>query len=238
MALREVYLFDPDQGQIDLSSATATNPGGSNWFGEHPPSLAIDDAFSKWYDSNRQDLIISLAAPTAIAYCGLQLAEDWPSRDPVLWEFLLSQDGQTWLLVYENTDAADVPDVRSHKLLHLPLAALWRDFLFEATAVRSLTDGSYQVQVGELQFWDGASPPAQIDFSASGATATSWENAGTSPVGGEPGKAIDGDLTTSWVESEESAGQQLILGRPVGYFPCSLIGLKTIIFRNTLSAKP
>ena len=131
VALAEVYLYDPDQNWVDLSSATATNPFGNNFNGAHPGSDALDKVHTtKWLDFNKGDLIISLPSPyTAIQYCGMQLASDHSERDPVQFELLLSQDNVNWVMVYYNSNPANVPDFRSILIERLPLAAQFRDFL-------------------------------------------------------------------------------------------------------------
>ncbi|CAE7492214.1 unnamed protein product [Symbiodinium sp. CCMP2456] len=211
--LAEIYLQGPDQNQVDLSFATATNPSGDNHGGDHPPSFAIDKSGTRWLDYNKQDLIISLPTPyTAIRYCGILLAEERHERDPVMFELLLSQDAVTWVLVYKNSNPANVPDIRQHSILNLPLAAQFQDFFLEITAVRN----GDQVQVSEIQFWDVRSPPAELDLVALGAQAWSWGQ-GSSPSGEEPGKAVDGDVSTQWLESSihVSGGLHIRLSNPV-----------------------
>ena len=132
----QVYLYGPDQAQLDLSSATAANPGGDNYGGLHPASYAIDQTDAKWYDANKGELTISLAAVTELGYLGLKLGEDRPGRDPVLFQLLASQDNVNWVLLYYNTNPAAIPDVRRQELPHLELAAQWQHLLFVPTRLR------------------------------------------------------------------------------------------------------
>eukprot|EP00439_Symbiodinium_sp_Y106_P020941 s10344_g2.t1 len=105
-----------------------------------------------------------------------------------------------WVLVYYNSDTSVVPDVRNQEIFNLELAAEWRDFLFDPIAARDLTGGNSEIQVSEFQFWDSTS--LEFDLPAQGATAVAWLNSGSSPSGAEPGKAVDGDVTTKWVEQD------------------------------------
>jgi len=119
-----------------------------------------------------------------------------------------------WVLVYYNSDTSVVPDVRNQEIFNLELAAEWRDFLFNPIAARDLTGGNSEIQVSEFQFWDSTS--LEFDLPAQGATAVAWLNSGSSPSGAEPGKAVDGDVTTKWVEQDiqTSSGLHVQLSNP------------------------
>lgn len=100
-----------------LAGATATNPGGSNPAGQGPGNVLDDNLGSKWCDSNRGALMLDFGAPVRVDGYGWATADDQPARDPVRWRLEGSDNGSTWTLLDDRTQADhQVPETRKKYL--------------------------------------------------------------------------------------------------------------------------
>ena len=84
---------------INLGTATITNPGGDNPAGEEVAFIADQDTGSKWLDFERGPVIFQFAAPVTVDRYRFATAGDEPGRDPLKWKFDGSNDGITWTLL-------------------------------------------------------------------------------------------------------------------------------------------
>jgi len=100
--LAELSLFSDG---IRMHAASVSNPGGNNPAGEGPDRA--DDAMSatKWRDFNRGGLIYDYGTNVVIDGYSLTTADDAPERDPIRWRLEASDDGATWEVLDDRTDA-------------------------------------------------------------------------------------------------------------------------------------
>mmetsp|Transcript_45204 Transcript_45204/g.105393 ORF Transcript_45204/g.105393 Transcript_45204/m.105393 type:complete len:608 (+) Transcript_45204:20-1843(+) len=93
-AVAELY-FRNCGADVDVSSATASNPGGA--WESNGPGNAIDQASeTKWRDLNRQPLVIQWADLTPVDSYSYVTAADCSDNDPIAFELHGSQDGSYW----------------------------------------------------------------------------------------------------------------------------------------------
>ena len=84
---------------IDLSTATISNPDGDSPLGEEVEFIADQDTGTKWLDFERGPVVFEFAAPVTIDRYRFATAGDEPGRDPLKWKFDGSNDGITWTLL-------------------------------------------------------------------------------------------------------------------------------------------
>jgi hypothetical protein len=100
-----------DGDNLDLSTATISNPGGDNPAGEEVEFIADQDTGTKWLDFERGPVIFQFAAPVTIDRYRFATAGDEPGRDPVKWTFEGSDDGVAWTLLDQRNNYP-VPFIR------------------------------------------------------------------------------------------------------------------------------
>ena len=104
---------------IPITSATCTNPGGSNPTGEDPTKVNDANTSTKWLDQSGNGgatgstiswkLVIDLGAGNAKIADAFRYAtaNDVNGRDPVRWNFEGSNDNVTWKVLHtQSTDAS------------------------------------------------------------------------------------------------------------------------------------
>ena len=83
--------FKSNGQAVDVSKATASNPGGSqhSYGTAHDtglPENALDSTTdTAWFDANQKPLIIDFGAPTHVDQFSFTTGTEAPSRDPVQW---------------------------------------------------------------------------------------------------------------------------------------------------------
>ena len=86
--------------RVDYSGATATNPGGTSWFGIYEsPTQAIDNnTNTKFYNGGElSPLVIDFNKNTIMNEYTFATANDVADRDPVSWSFHGSNDQNIWI---------------------------------------------------------------------------------------------------------------------------------------------
>ena len=106
--------------RVDYSTATASNPGGSN-DSTHYPSKAIDNlTTTKWLDHSRKPLFIDFGKNTRVSDYTFATGNDVPDRDPVSWQFSGSYDNTTWTTLDTQTNYP-TPTARQTYLSYFPI---------------------------------------------------------------------------------------------------------------------
>lgn len=91
--------------QSITSTATVTNPGGSNPVGETPPNVVDNNLSTKALDlnfvtnGNITSFIFTFATPQTFSGYRWATANDFESRDPAAWTVSGSIDGINWVVV-------------------------------------------------------------------------------------------------------------------------------------------
>lgn len=115
----EVQLFYAGTS-INITSATCTNPGGSNPTGEEPTKANDGSVLTKWLDysgnggvygsTKSWKLVIDFGATSrrvadAFRYA---TANDVDGRDPVQWTFEASNDNANWTTLHTQSSDASI----------------------------------------------------------------------------------------------------------------------------------
>ena len=96
---------------LDMSSVTATNPGGQNPTNETPPLVVDGNTATKWLDFNKGPLVLDFGAPVTVDAYTFTTANDAIARDPVSWTLEGSTDGTNWTAIDSQEDFP-TPDTR------------------------------------------------------------------------------------------------------------------------------
>jgi len=98
-----VFQLNGTDKQAITSTATMTNPGGSNPVGETPPNLVDNNLTTKALDlnfvtnGNVTNFIFTFSSPQTFNGYRWATANDLESRDPASWIVSGSIDGTTWI---------------------------------------------------------------------------------------------------------------------------------------------
>jgi hypothetical protein len=132
--------------RVDFSTATASNPGGSN-DSTHTPDKAIDNlTTTKWLDHTRKPLFIDFGKNTRVSDYTFATANDVPDRDPVSWEFSGSYDNSTWTTLDTQTNYP-TPTARQTYLSYFPIV---NNSNGQITYTLSATDMSQNIATNAL----------------------------------------------------------------------------------------
>eukprot|EP00434_Breviolum_minutum_P033591 symbB.v1.2.029727.t1/scaffold3288.1/size59728/3 len=96
-AVAELY-FRNCGADVDLTSAVASNPGGS-WQSDSPSNAIDMQSSTKWRDTARQPLVLEWQQLTLVDSYSYLTAADCPDNDPVAFQLHGSQDGVYWELL-------------------------------------------------------------------------------------------------------------------------------------------
>ena len=112
----------------NISSATATNPGGSNPTGEEPDKINDGNTNTKWLDRSGNGvvgatdtgstkswkLVLDLGSGNAKIADAFRYAtaNDVPGRDPIRWTFEGSNDSTNWTTLHTQSTDATITDTR------------------------------------------------------------------------------------------------------------------------------
>ena len=127
MQASEIQLFFAGTS-YNISSATATNPGGSNPTGEEPTKINDGDTATKFLDRSGNGvvggvdtgstqswkLVLDLGSGNAKSVDAFRYAtaNDVPGRDPVRWTFEGSNDSTNWTILHTQSTDATITDTR------------------------------------------------------------------------------------------------------------------------------
>lgn len=81
------------ESQLDLSTATVTNPGGDSPSREEPPKAIDGDITTKWLDFNKGGLVLVFPVAVSADRFSFTTGDDFADRDPVSWRLEVSMDG-------------------------------------------------------------------------------------------------------------------------------------------------
>jgi hypothetical protein len=94
---------------VDLTTATASSPGGNSPFSNGPENAIDGKTATVWVDHNEGALWIQLAELTNVDGLSFVTASDRPARDPVQWTLKGSRDGVVWTVLHQQTTDYDTP---------------------------------------------------------------------------------------------------------------------------------
>ncbi|MBT8151559.1 MAG: NPCBM/NEW2 domain-containing protein, partial [Gammaproteobacteria bacterium] len=100
--LAELAFFDDG---TRIYSASHLSPGGNNPSGEGAGKADDDNSFTKWRDYNKGALVYDFGTNTIANSYGFTTAIDAAERDPVRWMLEASKDGNSWIIIDDQTDA-------------------------------------------------------------------------------------------------------------------------------------
>ena len=95
----EVVFFNGDDQVGDQQSITASNNDGQPGPSEQPENVLDSNVNTKWYDTERANLVFDFGDVVTIDRFQLSTANDVADRDPVGWRFQGSNDNVTWTTV-------------------------------------------------------------------------------------------------------------------------------------------
>jgi len=107
--------------QLDLSTATLTNPGGHSPPGSPPANVIDGKSNTKWLDFNKGGLLFFFPDAMSPDRFSFTTAHDAPERDPVSWKVELSMDGLSYTTVQQETDYS-TPTTRGTQTPWFPFA--------------------------------------------------------------------------------------------------------------------
>ena len=105
--------------RVDYSTATASNPGGSN-SGQTPDKAIDNSTTASWNDYNKKPIIIDFGKNTRVSDYTFATATDVADRDPISWEFSGSYDNTTWTTLDTQTNYP-TPTARQTYLSYFPI---------------------------------------------------------------------------------------------------------------------
>jgi hypothetical protein len=100
-----VFQLNGVDQQAITSTATVTNPSGSNPVGETPPNLVDNNLTTKALDlnfvsnGNVTNFVFTFSSPQKFNGYRWATANDFESRDPASWTVSGSYDGSTWFVL-------------------------------------------------------------------------------------------------------------------------------------------
>ena len=103
--LAELNFFN---GGTRLTSATITNPAGSNPLNEEPDKANDGNSRTKWLDFNITPLIYDFGSSVSVDSYQITTANDFNGRDPVRWVLEGSNDAASWVIL-DNQANSDFP---------------------------------------------------------------------------------------------------------------------------------
>ncbi|MDA8539152.1 hypothetical protein N9K47_00240, partial [bacterium] len=182
--LAEITLFGLD-GMALHDGLTCTNPGGNNPSVERPEDACDgltpkSNAFHKWLDFNKGDLIMTYDRPVAVAAWDWRTANDAAERDPTRWSLEGSNNGRSWTVLdstpsefrtSRDRDAWQGPfEIASHEVSQSSLLAGGNDLVsvvvttneaVHAVSVQLTTDEGHSVQFDDIPV---DFPPYAVEF--------------------------------------------------------------------------
>ena len=100
--MSELQLF---LGATQRTGAQVSNPGGNNPGNEGPNNLVDNNTNTKWLDFNRNPVILNYGTPVVVDSYRWATANDANERDPIRWLLEGSNDGTSWTLMDDRSDA-------------------------------------------------------------------------------------------------------------------------------------
>lgn len=153
--LSEFGFYTGSGGDVDMATATVTNPGGRSPDAEGPVNLVDGDTGTKWLDFNKSVLVIDFGATTTVDGYYFATANDAIDRDPISWTLEGSADGATWTLL-DNVLTAAVPETRGTYTadFELPATPAPIDFVWTGASDTEWNTTSQNWDNGAPATWD------------------------------------------------------------------------------------
>jgi hypothetical protein len=104
------FQFKGTDQQTITSTASVTNPGGSNPVAEKPPNLVDNNLTTKALDlnfvtnGNVTNFIFTFSSPQTFNGYRWATANDFPDRDPASWSVSGSMNGSNWIVLTSVSD--------------------------------------------------------------------------------------------------------------------------------------